>query len=136
MAEPVAVLALAMEAIVGWPAWLYRRIGHPVGGAARLIHACERRWNDHRRSEAVRRALVVVTVAIVTAAAAGTAGAIAWAAHRYLGEHAWIAVALCAVPGLAQPCQRGRRHGLQRLRVQAAQDVIGGQGAVHGWVSR
>ena len=99
MAEPVALVALAGEAAFGWPAWLYARIGHPVGGFARLIGACERRWNRAERPEARRRASGVATIALVVAAGAG-GGWIAQAlAARTIG---WIGVALLAVPGLAQ----------------------------------
>ena len=33
MAEPVALAALVLDAAIGWPAALYARIGHPVGGS-------------------------------------------------------------------------------------------------------
>ena len=45
IAEPVALVALALDAALGWPAWLYARVGHPVGAIARVIAAGERRWN-------------------------------------------------------------------------------------------
>ena len=47
MAEPVALAALALDAAIGWPGALYRRIGHPVGLFARVIGACETQWNRH-----------------------------------------------------------------------------------------
>ncbi|MET0248795.1 MAG: cobalamin biosynthesis protein, partial [Sphingobium sp.] len=65
MVEPVALGALALDAAIGWPAWLYARIGHPVGAFARLIDACEARWNDHRRSDRRRRMLGVLTVLLL-----------------------------------------------------------------------
>src|SRR5690606_39036881 len=77
-----------------------RVIGHPVGGFARIINACERRWNmgDDRR----RRLMGIATVAVLVA----VAGALAWIAEQFarliLGDWAWIAIALLAVPGLAQ----------------------------------
>ncbi|MBB4618191.1 adenosylcobinamide-phosphate synthase CbiB [Sphingomonas abaci] len=99
MAEPVALAALAGEAALGWPAWLYARVGHPVGGFARLIGACERRWNRVERPDARRRAGGVATIVLVVAAGAGGGWIVQALADRALG---WIGVALLAVPGLAQ----------------------------------
>lgn len=99
MAEPVALAALAGEAALGWPAWLYARVGHPVGGFARLIGACERRWNRVERPDARRRAGGVATIVLVVAAGGGGGWIVQALADRALG---WIGVALLAVPGLAQ----------------------------------
>lgn len=99
MAEPVALAALVGEAALGWPAWLYARIGHPVGGFARLIQGCERRWNRAERPEARRRAGGVATIALVVAAGAGGGWIAQTLALHMVG---WIGVALLAVPGLAQ----------------------------------
>lgn len=100
MAEPVALAALALEAAIGWPAWLYARIGHPVGIFARLIAACEQRWNGADRSEQARRLLGVATVLLLLL----LAGAAGWEIERVAARlpHGWILVALAAFPGLAQ----------------------------------
>lgn len=100
MAEPVALAALALEATVGWPAWLYARIGHPVGGFARLIAACERRWNSPDTSEQRRRLLGIATVLFLLLVAIGAGVAIeAVAAHSSFG---WLVLVVAAFPGLAQ----------------------------------
>lgn len=100
MAEPVALAALAVEAAVGWPAWLYARIGHPVGAFARLIAICERRWNRPEASARRRRLLGVLTVALLLLVAVGAGLTIeAVAAHSSLG---WLVLVIAAVPGLAQ----------------------------------
>ncbi|MFC3444102.1 adenosylcobinamide-phosphate synthase CbiB [Sphingobium rhizovicinum] len=48
MAEPVALLAMAMEAPIGWPDAVQRRIGHPVGLFAAIdgcaIGCCGPAW--------------------------------------------------------------------------------------------
>ncbi len=97
MAEPVALAALAIDVAVGWPAWLYARVGHPVGAIARVIGVLEGRWN---RPGVPRRLLGVVTIAIVVASTA----LVAVLAGR--GVHAaglgWVGVAVLAWPGLAQ----------------------------------
>lgn len=100
MAEPVALVALALEAAIGWPAWLYARIGHPVGIFARLIAACEQRWNREDWPEPRRRMLGVATVLLLLL----LAGAAGWEIERIAARlpHGWLLVALAAFPGLAQ----------------------------------
>lgn len=102
MAEPVALAALALDAVIGWPDWLYRCVGHPVGAFARFISACERRWNRPERCDATRRAMGVVTLVLL----AGGTGLAAWALEagmrQLAGDWAWPVVALAAWPALAQ----------------------------------
>ncbi|MEH3103335.1 MAG: adenosylcobinamide-phosphate synthase CbiB [Sphingomonas phyllosphaerae] len=97
MAEPVALAALAIDVAVGWPAWLYARVGHPVGGIARVIGALEKRWN---RRGLPRRLLGVATIAIVVALTVVVA-VFAERSVRALGL-GWVGVAVLAWPGLAQ----------------------------------
>jgi adenosylcobinamide-phosphate synthase len=37
--------ALALDRLIGWPEWLYARIGHPVTWAGRLIVSLDARLN-------------------------------------------------------------------------------------------
>ena len=97
MAEPVALAALAIDVAVGWPAWLYARVGHPVGAIARVIGMLERRWN---RPGLPRRLLGVVTIASVVALTIVVA-VLAERGVRALG-FGWVGVAVLAWPGLAQ----------------------------------
>lgn len=55
-------VALALDACLGWPAWLYARIGHPVVWIGALVAALDRRLNRGRHVGAG-----VVTVTIVLA---------------------------------------------------------------------
>jgi adenosylcobinamide-phosphate synthase len=100
MAEPVALAALMLDAAIGWPAGLYRRIGHPVGGFARIITACEAGWNcggDNRRH------LFGVATVLALVVVAGAGGfLVQHAVQQNLGAYGWIAIALLAFPGLAQ----------------------------------
>ena len=102
VAEPVALVALALDAALGWPAWLYRRIGHPVGLFAAIIGGCERRWNRPERSDGARRAGGVATVVVLVMVACGGGFALQALALHWLGGWGWVAVALLAFPGLAQ----------------------------------
>lgn len=102
MAEPVALLALALDAALGWPQPLYRRIGHPVGLFARIIDRCEAMWNRPAHSFATRRALGILTLVILLLFAVG----LGWGAQHLLlaalGGWGWIGVAILAWPALAQ----------------------------------
>jgi adenosylcobinamide-phosphate synthase len=101
VAEPVAVLAIAVDAAIGWPAPLYARIGHPVGGFARLIGLAETRWNRPEWSAATRRAAGVITIVGVVAVASSVALAATALARLVLGPAAWLAIGLMAAPGVA-----------------------------------
>lgn len=102
MAEPVALAALILDAAIGWPGWLYARIGHPVGGFARLIDGCERRWNRPTLREGRRRAFGILTVILLLIASAGPALLAHAGLHHLLGAMAWPILALFAFPALAQ----------------------------------
>lgn len=45
--------AMALDAAIGWPAWLYRAIGHPVTWLGRVISALERRLNTATRARRI-----------------------------------------------------------------------------------
>ena len=102
MADPVLAAAMALDAALGWPCWLYRRVGHPVGGFARIISASADILNRADRSVWQRRLGGVATVLAVIAAAGG----VAWAAQaivwQTLGENGWPVVAILAFPAIAQ----------------------------------
>ena len=102
MAEPVELVALALDAGLGWPARLHAVTGHPVGAFARLIATCERRWNRPGLGDFSRRVLGVLTVALLIAAAALGALAVEHAIRRAAGPLAWPLLALAAWPALAQ----------------------------------
>lgn len=106
MAEPppwpwcwIVVLALGLEAAFGYPAWLQRRLPHPVAWPAALIEGLEKRWNRPGFTDGARRGLgVVVVLLVVGLAVAGGLGL-----HRLLGRGlGLVAIALLATVGLAQ----------------------------------
>lgn len=134
MAEPVALAALALDAAFGWPAWLYARIGHPVGAFARAIDAAERAWNRPERSAARRRAAGVLLLVLLVAATAALAWGATWLAYAALGRFGWIAVALMAAPGLAQ---RSLHEHVRAVRAPlVAGDLFAARAAVARIVGR
>ncbi|WP_328274508.1 adenosylcobinamide-phosphate synthase CbiB [Sphingobium sp.] len=129
MADPVALLALALDAAVGWPQSLYRRIGHPVGVFARIIDLAERRWNDHSRSDGQRRMAGVTTVLILLAIAGGAGWVLQSLFAAMAGAWAWPLIALLAWPGLAQRSLhdhvRPVAEALERQDIPAARAAVG-----------
>ncbi|WP_313809479.1 adenosylcobinamide-phosphate synthase CbiB [Sphingobium sp.] len=102
MAEPVALAALMLDAALGWPAWLHARIGHPVGGFARIIDVLERRWNRNAWSGPARRWAGIALLLLLLGIAGGAGLAMQWAIRRWTGDMAWIWLAAAAWPALAQ----------------------------------
>lgn len=87
--------ALIAEALLGYPAWLLHRIGHPVIWAGRLIAAMDRRWNRdrYRIAAGAMAALVLLTAA----------GGMGWMIERLAsGWAGTLGIVLIATTGLAQ----------------------------------
>lgn len=128
MVEPMALAALSLDAVIGWPRSVYHLVGHPVGLFARVINVCEGRWNVPECSSACRRMLGLVTVILLVAMASGVAWLLqAWLTE--LGRWDWVGIALLAFPALAQrslhdhvrPVQRA----LEKADLQAARNAVG-----------
>lgn len=111
------LLALAIDAVLGWPAPLFRRIGHPVTWLGRLIGTLDRRLNRESDSAAVRRLAGAAAALAVIGISAG-AGALAaallpsgWGGILLGAALAWPLVAARAlhdhVRAVARPLARG-----------------------------
>ena len=149
-----AALALGLEAAIGYPGALARRLPHPVVWMGRAIEFLERRWNRRRSadvpvrsscpsdaadarkkradgdvrapSDLERRGLGVATVVLV----AGVSGLLAWAVERVCGRSAAgrAVTVLAATPGLAQRSLREHveavRAPLERGDLAAARQAV------------
>lgn len=102
MTEAAALLALTLDAALGWPVWLHARTGHPVGAFARLIATCDVGFNRPDRSDAQRRLFGGATLLLLIGTTGVAGYALEAAAHRIAGSFAWVVIALLAWPGLAQ----------------------------------
>jgi adenosylcobinamide-phosphate synthase len=92
--------ALAAEAAIGYPQWLYARIAHPVVWMGALIASCEARLNSSARGDLARRFLGVATVLLVCGLAAASGYVVQLGAERVpFGE---LIIVLVATTGLAQ----------------------------------
>ncbi|MGJ0393665.1 MAG: adenosylcobinamide-phosphate synthase CbiB [Methylocystis sp.] len=95
-----ALLALLTEALAGYPAWLFTRVGHPVTWFGALILALDKRLNLESDSFALRRAKgLAALVALATTAL--VAGAIVERAVLSL-PYGLIGLAILASSLLAQ----------------------------------
>ena len=129
MIEGSALLALVLDAVVGWPQLLYRRIGHPVGGFAQIVAGMERRLNDPSRSDGQRRMAGVVTVLILLGAAGGAGWVLQSLLMAFAGAWALPLIAVLAWPGLAQRSLynhvRPVTEALERQDLPAARVAVG-----------
>ena len=66
----VMAIALMIDAVFGWPDWLYRRIGHPVGWLGRAINWFDQSLNSSDVSPFRRRALGCLSALVVILGAA------------------------------------------------------------------
>jgi adenosylcobinamide-phosphate synthase len=77
-----ALTAAALDATVGYPQWVFARIGHPVSWIGRLIAWCERRWNAPSLSFSRRRGngflALLATIGITGGACVAIVAAIEW----------------------------------------------------------
>jgi len=96
LGRPEQLLAALMtEALLGYPAWLLRRIGHPVTWIGQVIGTLERSWNAGP-DRLAKGALVAL---LLLAVGAGTG----WLIERLSGTSGGTAaVILIATTGLAQ----------------------------------
>jgi adenosylcobinamide-phosphate synthase len=69
----LALAALLLEATVGYPAFIYRAIGHPVTWIGALLSRLEARLNRPFVSDNSRRMLGILTLVIVLCTTAGSA---------------------------------------------------------------
>jgi adenosylcobinamide-phosphate synthase len=73
MAAPLALLALLIELMVGYPDRLTRAIGHPVTWMGRLIGTLDRRLNRDTASAEARRRAGAVAILVLIAVVGGAA---------------------------------------------------------------
>jgi adenosylcobinamide-phosphate synthase len=99
----VLLVALAIDAVAGDPAWFYRAIPHPVAVLGRTVAVLEARWNDPQANPARRRELGALSVLLITAGAAGFAWALTYGLRQFSwgwGVEAVAASTLIAFRGL------------------------------------
>ncbi|MBW7963143.1 adenosylcobinamide-phosphate synthase CbiB [Bradyrhizobium sp. BR 10261] len=135
------VVAIAVDALLGWPSWLFARIGHPVTWLGRLIAAVDAGWNREfdppalRRAVGVGGALAVIVLALVLGWVLQSLLPSGWIGFALVGILAWPLVALRSlhdhVAAVAKPLLTGdiaaARDAVSRIvgRDPAALDEAG-----------
>ena len=94
-------IALLLDVAVGWPDWLFRRIGHPVSWLGRAIAAMDERINRDDMRDQARRLAGVWVVACIMAAVVILGLVIDW-----MLPEGWIGVVLTGI--LAWPLVAAR----------------------------
>jgi adenosylcobinamide-phosphate synthase len=85
-------VAMAVDALLGWPSWLFARIGHPVTWLGRLIGAIDTAWNRALDPPAFRRAAGVAGALLVIALSV----ALGWVLQSLL-PWGWVQIVLVGV---------------------------------------
>lgn len=121
--------ALPAEAVLGYPAWLFAAIGHPVTWIGAVIARLDTAWNH---GTAPRRRAMGIAVLLVIIALAGGAG---WAIAAIAGD-GWgqSLVVLVATTGLAQRSLHD--HVAAVARPLVAGDIVAARTAVAAIVGR
>ena len=99
---PLALAALIVEALIGYPAPLYRAIGHPVTWMGRWLAWLEAALNRADATSATRRAAGVLALCLYLA----PVGVVAWAATRACASGGPLGFALLALLAASLPAQR------------------------------
>ena len=86
MYASLALAGLAVEAICGYPRWLFRAIGHPVSWIGRLIAWCDNAWNRPSHTFARRRSAGILALAVCLAATAAVSVGLVLVAHSLLPQ--------------------------------------------------
>ncbi len=119
-----ALTAAALDATVGYPQWVFARIGHPVSWIGRLIAWCERHWNAPGLSFGRRRLHGLATLLVTVGATAGACVAIVAVVQALLPP----VLALILVGALASTliAQRSLYEHVSAVVTALEQDGIGG----------
>lgn len=116
----IMLVALGLDALVGWPRRLHALIGHPVVWIGWLIGAFDRWINLDGADEGARRLAGVVTALVITGIAAKTA----WLATSLL-PGGWSGVILAGVLAWPLVAMRSMREHVEAVAGPLAADDLG-----------
>ena len=117
----IAVAALAFDALIGDPDWLWRRLGHPVSLIGALIGYLDHTFNREDWSQQQRKLAGIASTAIIVAVA-GLVGLLAQVILQQL-PMANVVLALVASIFIAQ---RSLYQHVTRVRLAFAEDGLAG----------
>jgi adenosylcobinamide-phosphate synthase len=135
MFADLALVAIATEAVVGYPNAVYRLIGHPVTWIGKFITWCDEAWNSGTRSSRRRRLSGVLTLMLLLAIALLSGIAIAGVLDRLFPGI--VALILCALLASTLLAQRSLdAHVLDVAKGLETEGLTGGRVAVAHIVGR
>src|SRR5687767_995111 len=92
----IALVALLLERLVGYPKHLLQQIGHPVEWMGRLISALDRTLNSAGSSKWLRQLKGVLALLVLIVSVAAVTVPLSFACRSF--EGGWVIEALLAVP--------------------------------------
>jgi adenosylcobinamide-phosphate synthase len=133
MFADLALVAIATEAMVGYPNAVYRLIGHPVTWIGKLITWCDDAWNSGSQSSRRRYGILTLIVLLVVALLSGFA--IASVLDRLFPG--LVSLVLCGVVASTLLAQRSLdAHVLAVAKGLETDGLPGGRAAVAHIVGR
>jgi len=129
---PLALAALSLEALIGYPKPLYRAIGHPVTWMGRWLAGLEAWLNRAGASFAARRALGVAALVLYLA----STGCVAWLMTRALLPNGLVGFAALALLAASLPAQRSLSAHVRAVADGLDSSLADGRQAVANIVGR
>lgn len=128
----LAFLSLLIERLVGYPDWLFRRIGHPVTWIGSLIALLDRKWNREQGSFSNREAKGVLALVV----SLGVTVSIALALQNVLLVLP-LGLLLVAIVGASLPAQKSLEQHVEAVATALESEGLeGGRRAVSMIVGR
>ncbi|MGN8154607.1 adenosylcobinamide-phosphate synthase CbiB [Agrobacterium sp. 22094] len=128
----LAFLSLLIERLVGYPDWLFRRIGHPVTWIGSLIALLDRKWNREQGSFSNREAKGVLALVVFL----GVTVSIALALQNVLLVLP-LGLLLVALVGASLPAQKSLEQHVEAVATALESEGLeGGRKAVSMIVGR
>ncbi|MDQ1197090.1 adenosylcobinamide-phosphate synthase CbiB [Agrobacterium sp. SORGH_AS 787] len=128
----LAFLSLLIERLVGYPDWLFRRIGHPVTWIGSLIALLDRKWNREQGSFSNREAKGVLALVVLL----GVTVSISLALQNVLLVLP-LGLLLVAVVGASLPAQKSLEQHVEAVATALESEGLeGGRRAVSMIVGR
>ncbi len=128
----LAFLSLLIERLVGYPDWLFRRIGHPVTWIGSLIALLDRKWNREQGSFSNREAKGVLALVVFL----GVTVSIALALQNVFLVLP-LGLLLVAVVGASLPAQKSLEQHVEAVATALESEGLeGGRRAVSMIVGR
>jgi adenosylcobinamide-phosphate synthase len=128
----LAFLSLLIERLVGYPEWLFRRIGHPVTWIGSLIALLDRKWNREQGSFSNREAKGVLALVVFL----GVTVSIALALQNVLLVLP-LGLLLVAIVGASLPAQKSLEQHVEAVATALESEGLeGGRRAVSMIVGR